>query len=194
MASGEDQLTPSTSGDAGRDHNEDSGNEYGPPWPTQAEQREMEHRKLIGYATDMMLSFAKDLKLTKYMTETSFQDVHAQWKKTTTSPSKFALKKQQKELEEVGDARIAQLFDVQKKGKKHGKKRKKGIDFPGYLGRQSTFDKAKKHKKRLRFEEVPSSSSSSSDSSSDSSEDDRKGKKRSKKQRFKKGKKMSFLN
>ncbi|MCO5558097.1 hypothetical protein L7F22_011673 [Adiantum nelumboides] len=86
-----------------------------------------------------------------------------------------------------------QIFDAQKKGKKHGKKRKKGTDFPGYLGRQSTFDKAKKHKKRVRFAEVPSFSSSFSsfDSSSDWSKEDRKGKKRSKKQRFKKDKKKA---
>ncbi|MCO5550776.1 hypothetical protein L7F22_004267 [Adiantum nelumboides] len=53
---------------------------------------------------------------------------------------------------------------------------------------ESTFDKAKKHKKHG---EVPSSSSSSSDSSSDSSEEERKGKKRSKKQRNGKGKKKT---
>ncbi|MCO5595641.1 hypothetical protein L7F22_049686 [Adiantum nelumboides] len=56
---------------------------------------------------------------------------------------------------------------------------------------QLTFDKAKKHKKRVRFAKVPSSSSSSSDSSSDLSEEDRKGKKRSKKQRHRKGKKKA---
>ncbi|MCO5558354.1 hypothetical protein L7F22_011935 [Adiantum nelumboides] len=45
MASGEGQLNPSTSGDAGGDHNEDYGNEYGKPLPTQEELREMEHRR-----------------------------------------------------------------------------------------------------------------------------------------------------
>ncbi|MCO5589145.1 hypothetical protein L7F22_043111 [Adiantum nelumboides] len=196
MASRKDQSTPSASGDAGGDHKEESCREYGPPQATQAEQREMERCKLIGDATKMMLSFAKDPKLAKYMTETSFQEVHTQWQKTTTPPPKSALKKpfdhkqySEKKLEEVVDARIAQLFEAQKKAKKHGKKQKKGTNFPGYLGRQSTFDKAKKQKKRVRFEEVPSSSSS--DSSSDSSKEDRKGKKRRKKQRFGKGKKKA---
>ncbi|MCO5613501.1 hypothetical protein L7F22_067778 [Adiantum nelumboides] len=78
MASSEGQLNPSTSGDAGEDHNEDYGNEYGPPLPTQEELREMEHRRLVGEATNLMLNFAKDPKLAKYMTETAFQDVHAQ--------------------------------------------------------------------------------------------------------------------
>ncbi|MCO5584291.1 hypothetical protein L7F22_038215 [Adiantum nelumboides] len=78
MASGEGQSNPSTSGDAGGDHNEDYGNEYGPPLPTQEELREMEHRRLVGEATNMMLNFAKDPNLAKYMTETTFQDVHAQ--------------------------------------------------------------------------------------------------------------------
>ncbi|MCO5556337.1 hypothetical protein L7F22_009885 [Adiantum nelumboides] len=87
-------------------------------------------------------------------------------------------------------AKEAKLY-IPKKAKKHGRKRKKGTDFPGYLGRQSTFGKAKKHKKRVRFEDVSSSPSSSSDSSSDSSEEDRKGKKQSKKQRFRKGKKKA---
>ncbi|MCO5579519.1 hypothetical protein L7F22_033374 [Adiantum nelumboides] len=143
----------------------------------------MERRKFIGDATNMMLSFAKDTKLAKYMTETSFQDGHAQWKKTTPPPPKPALKKQysEKELEEVVNAQIAQFFDAQKKG----------TDFPGYLGRQSTFDKTKKQRKRVRFDKVPISSSSSSDSSSNLSEEDRKGKKRSKKQRFRKGKKKA---
>ncbi|MCO5576532.1 hypothetical protein L7F22_030343 [Adiantum nelumboides] len=85
MASGEDQSYPSTSGDAGGDLNEDYGNEYGPPLPTQEELREMEHRRLVGEATNMMLNFAKDPNLAKYMTETAFQDVHAQWKATITS-------------------------------------------------------------------------------------------------------------
>ncbi|MCO5613196.1 hypothetical protein L7F22_067472 [Adiantum nelumboides] len=53
---------------------------------------------------------------------------------------------------------------------------------------KSTFDKAKKHKKRA---DLPSSSSSSSDSSSKSSEAERRGKKRSKKQRHRRGKKTS---
>ncbi|MCO5586445.1 hypothetical protein L7F22_040385 [Adiantum nelumboides] len=188
MASGEGQSNPSTSGDAGGDHNEDYGNEYGPPLPTLEELREMEHRRLVGEATNMMLNFAKDPKLAKYMTETAFQDVHAQWKATTTSPPKPNSKKQysEKELEQEVEARLAQIFDAHKKSKKNGKKRRKSTDFPGYLGRQSTFDKAKKHKKHT---EGPSSSSSSSDSSSVSSKEDRKGKKRSKKQRHRKGKK-----
>ncbi|MCO5574756.1 hypothetical protein L7F22_028546 [Adiantum nelumboides] len=46
MASGERQSNPSTSGDAGGYHNEDYGDEYGPPLPTQEELREMEHRRL----------------------------------------------------------------------------------------------------------------------------------------------------
>ncbi|MCO5600053.1 hypothetical protein L7F22_054161 [Adiantum nelumboides] len=78
MASGEGQSNPSTSGDAGRDHHEDFGNEYGPPLPTQEELREMEHRRLVGEATNLMLNFAKDPKLAKYMSETAFQDVQAQ--------------------------------------------------------------------------------------------------------------------
>ncbi|MCO5569535.1 hypothetical protein L7F22_023249 [Adiantum nelumboides] len=86
MASGEDQWNLSTSGDAGEDHNEDFDNEYGLSLPTQEELREMEHRKLIDDATNMMLNFAKDPNLAKYMTETVFQDVYAQWKATTTSP------------------------------------------------------------------------------------------------------------
>ncbi|MCO5574847.1 hypothetical protein L7F22_028640 [Adiantum nelumboides] len=77
MASGEGQSNPSTSGDAGGDHNEDYGNEYGPPLPTQEELREMEHRRIVGEATNMMLNFAKDPKLAQYVTETAFQDVHA---------------------------------------------------------------------------------------------------------------------
>ncbi|MCO5576632.1 hypothetical protein L7F22_030447 [Adiantum nelumboides] len=77
-----------------------------------------------------------------------------------------------------------------RKTKSTSKKRKKSTDFPGYLGRQSTFDKAKKHKKRIQFTEVPSSSSSF-DNSSDSSEEDRKGKKRSKKRQHRKGKKKA---
>ncbi|MCO5602626.1 hypothetical protein L7F22_056760 [Adiantum nelumboides] len=165
MASGEGQSNPSTSGDAGGNHNEDYGDEYGPPLPMEEELREMEHRRLVGEATNMMLNFTKDLKLAKYMTETAFQDVHAQWKATTTSPPKPDTKKQysKKDLEEEVEARLAQIFDAHKKAKKHGKKRRKSTDFPGYLGRQSTFDKAKKHKKHA---EVPSSSSSSFDSSS----------------------------
>ncbi|MCO5608963.1 hypothetical protein L7F22_063181 [Adiantum nelumboides] len=110
MASLKDQSTPSASGDAGRDHNEDFGREYGPPRPTQTEQREMERRKLIGDATNMMLSFAKNPKLAKYMIETSFQDVHGQWKKITPPPPKPALKKpsdhkqySEKELEEIAE-------------------------------------------------------------------------------------------
>ncbi|MCO5548584.1 hypothetical protein L7F22_002044 [Adiantum nelumboides] len=156
MASSKDQSNPSICGDAGGDYNEDFGNEYGPPLLTQEELRKMERRKLIGDATNMMLTFTKGPNLAKYMTETSFQDT----------------------------------LDAQKKGKKHGKKWRKSTDFPGYLVRQSTFDKAKKHKKRVRFAEVPSSSSPSSDSSSDSSKEDKKGKMRSKK-RHRKGKKKT---
>ncbi|MCO5578958.1 hypothetical protein L7F22_032809 [Adiantum nelumboides] len=48
MASGEGQSNPSTSRDAGGDHNEDADNEYGPPLLTQEELREMEHRRLVG--------------------------------------------------------------------------------------------------------------------------------------------------
>ncbi|MCO5608099.1 hypothetical protein L7F22_062305 [Adiantum nelumboides] len=192
MASGEEQSNHSTSGDAGGNHNEDYGNEYGPPLPTEDELHEMEHRRLVGEATNMILNFAKDPKLAKYMTETAFQDVHAQWKATTTSPPKPDSKKQysKKELEEEVEARLARILGAKDKGKKHDRKRKKSIDFLGYLGSQSTFDEAKKHRKHA---EVPSSSSSSSSSSSgsssDSSEEDRKGKKRNKKQRHKKGKK-----
>ncbi|MCO5591974.1 hypothetical protein L7F22_045967 [Adiantum nelumboides] len=136
MASGEGQSNPSTSGDAGGDHNEDYDNEYGPPLPTQKELREMEHRRLVGEATSMMLNFAKDPKLAKYMTETAFQDVHAQWKETTTSPPKPDSKKQhsEKELEQEVEARLARILGAQDKGKKHDKKRKKSTDFPGYLG------------------------------------------------------------
>ncbi|MCO5581199.1 hypothetical protein L7F22_035077 [Adiantum nelumboides] len=102
-------------------------------------------------------------------------DVHAQWKATTTSPPKPDSKKQysEKALEEEVDARLARILGAQKQGKK----RKKSTDFPGYLGSQSTFDKAKKHKKHA---EVPSSSSSSG-SSSDSSEEERKGNKKTRK-------------
>ncbi|MCO5597747.1 hypothetical protein L7F22_051828 [Adiantum nelumboides] len=177
--------------DAREDHNEDYGNEYGPPLPTQEDLRKMQHCRLVGEATNMMLNFAKDPNLAKYMTETTFQDVHAQWKATTTSPPKPKKQYLEKELAEKVEARLAQIFDAHKKGKKHDKKRRKGIDFPGYLGCQSTFNKAKKHKKRVRFARVPSSFSSSSESSSDSSEEDRKGKKRSKKQRHRKSKKKA---
>ncbi|MCO5562088.1 hypothetical protein L7F22_015714 [Adiantum nelumboides] len=110
MASGEGKSNPSTTGDVGGDNNEDYGNEYGPPLLTQEELHEMEHRRLVGEATNMMLNFAKDPKLAKYMTETAFQDVHAQWKATTTSPPKPDSKKQysEKELEEEVEARLAQ--------------------------------------------------------------------------------------
>ncbi|MCO5570587.1 hypothetical protein L7F22_024312 [Adiantum nelumboides] len=136
MASGEGQSNPSTSRDADRDHNEDFGNEYGPPLPTQEELHKMEHRRLVGEATNLMLNFAKDPKLAKYMIETAFQDVDAQWKATTTSPPKPDSKKQysEKELEEEVDARLARILGAQKQGKKHDKKRKKSTDFPGYLG------------------------------------------------------------
>ncbi|MCO5561212.1 hypothetical protein L7F22_014833 [Adiantum nelumboides] len=102
MASGEGHSNPSTSGDAGGDHNKDYGNEHGPPLPTQEELREMEHRRLVGEATNMMLNFAEDPKLAKYMIETAFQGVHAQWKATTTSPLKPDSRKQysEKQLEE----------------------------------------------------------------------------------------------
>ncbi|MCO5586251.1 hypothetical protein L7F22_040190 [Adiantum nelumboides] len=130
------QANPSTtSRDAGGDHNEDYGDEYGSPLPTEEELHEMEHRRLVSEATNMMLNFAKDPKLANYMTETAFQDVHAQWKATTTSPPKPDTKKQysEKELEEEVEARLAQNFDAHKKGKKHGRKRRKSTDFPGYL-------------------------------------------------------------
>ncbi|MCO5573807.1 hypothetical protein L7F22_027582 [Adiantum nelumboides] len=135
MASGEGQSNPSSSGDAGGNHNEDYGNEYGPPLPTEDELREMEYCRLVGEATNMILNFAKDPKLAKYMTETAFQDVHAQWKATTTSPSKPDSKKQysEKELEQEVEARLAQIFVAHKKGKKYGKKQRKSTDFPGYL-------------------------------------------------------------
>ncbi|MCO5547545.1 hypothetical protein L7F22_000995 [Adiantum nelumboides] len=190
MGSGEGQLNPSTSGDAGGDHNEDYGNEYGRPLPTQEELREMEHCRLVGEATNMMLNFAKDPKLAKYMTGTAFQDVHAQWKATATSSPKPNSKKKysEKKLEQEVEARLARILGAQDKSKKQDKKRKKSTDFPGYLDSQSTIDKAKKHKKHA---EVSGSSSSSSDSSSDSSEEERKGKKRSKKQRHGKGKKKT---
>ncbi|MCO5613401.1 hypothetical protein L7F22_067677 [Adiantum nelumboides] len=174
MASGKDQSNLSTFGDARGDHNEDYDNKYGPPFPTQVELRELEYHRLVGEATNMMLNFAKDPNLVKYMIETAFQDVHAQWKATTTSPPEPNTKKQhsEKELEEKVEARLAQILNVQKKGKKHAKKRRKSIDFPGYLGRQSTFDKAKKHKKGVLFAEVPSSSDSSSGDVHDSGEPD----------------------
>ncbi|MCO5567484.1 hypothetical protein L7F22_021177 [Adiantum nelumboides] len=135
MASGEEQSNPSTSGDAGRDHHEDFGNEYGPPLPTQEELREMEHRRLVGEATNLMLNFAKDPKLAKYMSKTAFQDVQAQLRATTTSPPKPESKKQysEKELEEEIDARLARILGAQKQGKKHDRKRKKSTDFNGYL-------------------------------------------------------------
>ncbi|MCO5547329.1 hypothetical protein L7F22_000777 [Adiantum nelumboides] len=182
-------VEPSTSGNAGGNHNEDFGNEYGPPLPTQEELRKMEHRRLVGEATNLMLNFDKDPKLAKYMSETAFQDVQAQWKATPTSPPKPDSKKQysEKELEEEIDARLAQILGAQKQGNKHDRKQKKSTDFPGYLGSQSTFDKAKKHKKRAA---VPSSSSSS-DSSSESSEEERRSKKRSKRHRHGKGKRKT---
>ncbi|MCO5603483.1 hypothetical protein L7F22_057634 [Adiantum nelumboides] len=185
MASGEGQSNPSTSGDAGRDHHEDFGNEYDPPLPTQEELREMEYRRLVGKATNLMLNFAKDPKLAKYMSETAFQDVQAQLKATTTSPPKPESKKQysEKELEEEIDARLARILGAQK----HNKKRKKSTDFNGYLGSQSTFDKAKKHKKHAA---VPSSSSSS-ESSSESSEEERRSKKRSRRHRHGKTKRKT---
>ncbi|MCO5573062.1 hypothetical protein L7F22_026827 [Adiantum nelumboides] len=123
------------------------------------------------------------------MSETAFQDVQAQWKSTTTSPPKPDSKKQysEKELEEEIDARLARILGAQKQGKMHDRKRKKSTDFPGYLGSESTFDKAKKHKRRAA---VPNSSSSS-DSSSESSEEERRSKKRSKKHRHGKGKRKT---
>ncbi|MCO5596371.1 hypothetical protein L7F22_050432 [Adiantum nelumboides] len=135
-------------GDAGGEHNEDFGNEYGSPLPTEKELREMEHRRLVGEATNMMLNFAKDPKLVKYMTETAFQDVHAQWKATTTSKKK---QYSEKELEEEIEARLARILGAQDKGKKHDKKRRKSTDFPGYLGNQSTFDKAKNIRSVQKF-------------------------------------------
>ncbi|MCO5574228.1 hypothetical protein L7F22_028010 [Adiantum nelumboides] len=189
MASGEGQSNPSTSGDAGRDHHEDFGDEYGPPLPTQEELREMEHRRLVGEATNLMLNFAKDPKLAKYMSETAFQDVQAQLKATTTSPPKPDSKKQysEKELEEELDARLARILGAQKQGKKHDRKRKKSTDFNGYLGSQLTFDKAKKHKKHAA---VPSSSSSY-ESSSESSKEERRSKKRSRRHRHGKAKRKT---
>ncbi|MCO5599345.1 hypothetical protein L7F22_053446 [Adiantum nelumboides] len=147
MALGEGQLNPSTSGDAGGDHNEDYGNK--------------DCFSGCAYAVEGNHNLTPDSK--KQYSE--------------------------KELKEEVEARLARILGAQNQGTKHDKKRKKSTDFPGYLGSQSTFDKAKKHKKRA---EVPSSSSSSSsDCSSDSSEEDRKGKKRNKKQRHKKGKKTA---
>ncbi|MCO5569962.1 hypothetical protein L7F22_023676 [Adiantum nelumboides] len=216
MASGEGQSNPSTFGDAGGDHNKDYGNKYGPPLPTQEELREMEHSRLVGEAMNMMLNFAKDANLAKYMVLASKSPqalvcwMHSrvgcnrvvklfpkfdmtmfmlEGNHNLTPETRRQKQYFEKELEEEIEARLAQIFDAHKKGKKHGKKRRKSTDFPGYLDRLSTFDKAKKHKKRVRFAEVPSSSSSS-DSSLDSSEEDRKGKKRSKK-RHRKGKKKA---
>ncbi|MCO5577196.1 hypothetical protein L7F22_031020 [Adiantum nelumboides] len=189
-----DSRIPLHPGDAGGDHHEDFSNEYGPPLPTQEELREMEHRRLVGEATNLMLNFTKDPKLAKYMSVTAFHDVQVQWKATTTSPPKSDSKKQysKKELEEEIDTRLARILGAQKQGKKHDRKRKKSTDFLGYLGNQSTFDKAKKHKKRAA---VPSSSSSSSSSSSDSSlessEEERRSKKRSKRYRHGKGKRKT---
>ncbi|MCO5568310.1 hypothetical protein L7F22_022009 [Adiantum nelumboides] len=161
-ASGEEQSNPSTSGDAGGDHNEDFGNEYGPPLPTQEELREMEHRRLWKATTT---SPPKPDSKKQYL---------------------------EKELAEEVEARLARILGAQDKSKKHDKKRKKSTDFLGYLGSQSTFDKAKKHRKHAEVpSSSSSSSSSSSDSSSDSSEEERKGKKRSKKQRHGKGKKKT---
>ncbi|MCO5597437.1 hypothetical protein L7F22_051515 [Adiantum nelumboides] len=80
------------------------------------------------------------------------------------------------------------LQNLLKQGKKHDRKRKKSTDFLGYLGSQSTFDKAKKHKKHAA---VPSSSSSSSESSSESSEEERRSKKRSRRHRHGKGKRKT---
>ncbi|MCO5602275.1 hypothetical protein L7F22_056404 [Adiantum nelumboides] len=79
MASGEGQSNPSTSGDAGGNHHEGFGNEYGPPLPTQEELREMEHRRLVGEATNlMMLNFAKDPKLAKHIRDAKFIGISAQ--------------------------------------------------------------------------------------------------------------------
>ncbi|MCO5550458.1 hypothetical protein L7F22_003945 [Adiantum nelumboides] len=136
MASGEGQSNPSISGDAGGDHNEDYGNEYGPPLPTREELREMEHRRLVGEATNMMPNFAKDSKLAKNMTETAFQDVHAQWKATTTSPPKPDSKKQysEKELEEEVEARLARILGAQDKRQKARQKAKEKHRFFRLLG------------------------------------------------------------
>ncbi|MCO5579240.1 hypothetical protein L7F22_033094 [Adiantum nelumboides] len=129
-------LSPPSSPRGGGDHHEDFGNEYGLPLPTQEELREMEYRRLVGEATNLMLNFAKDPKLAKYMSETAFQDVQVQLKATTTSPPKPDSKKQysEKELEEEIDARLARILGAQKQGKKHERKRKKSTDFPCYLG------------------------------------------------------------
>ncbi|MCO5585559.1 hypothetical protein L7F22_039493 [Adiantum nelumboides] len=152
MASSKGQSNPSTSGDAGRDHHEDFGNdEY-----------------LWCLVDDFRLGVSKSV---------------------TTSPPKSDSKKQysEKELEEELDARLARILGAQKQGKKHDRKRKKSTNFNGYLGSESTFDKAKKHKK---YATVPSSSSSSSESSSESSEEER-SKKRSRRHRHGKGKRKS---
>ncbi|MCO5570430.1 hypothetical protein L7F22_024152 [Adiantum nelumboides] len=93
----------------------------------------------------------------------------------------------EKELEAEIDARLARILGAQKQGKKHDKKRKKSTDFNGYLGSQSTFDKAKKHKKHAA---VPSSSSSS-ERSSESSEEERRSKKRSRRHQHGKGKRKT---
>ncbi|MCO5591753.1 hypothetical protein L7F22_045745 [Adiantum nelumboides] len=60
MASGKGQSNPSTSRDAGGDHNEDSGNEYGPLLPTQEELREMEHRRLVADAIAFVTSASNE--------------------------------------------------------------------------------------------------------------------------------------
>ncbi|MCO5568179.1 hypothetical protein L7F22_021875 [Adiantum nelumboides] len=152
MASGEGQSNPSTSGDAGRDHHEDFGNE-----------------PEVGKVYDRNCFPGRASA-------------------TTTSPPKPDSKKKysEKELEEESDARLARILGAQKQGKKHGRKRKKSTNFNGYLGSQSTFDKAKKHKK---YTTVPSSSSS--ESSSESSEEERRSKKRSRRHRHGKNKRKS---
>ncbi|MCO5551934.1 hypothetical protein L7F22_005441 [Adiantum nelumboides] len=139
MASGERQSNPFSSGDAGGDHNKDYGDEYGPPLPTRKELREMEHRRLVSEATNTMLNVTKDPNLAKYMTETTFQDVHAQWKATTTSPPN---KKQysEKELEEEVEARLARILGAQDKGNKHDKKRRKSTDLPAIWSIVSDHD------------------------------------------------------
>ncbi|MCO5586546.1 hypothetical protein L7F22_040487 [Adiantum nelumboides] len=131
MASGEGQSNPSTSGDAGGDHNEDYGNEYGPPLSTLEELCEKEHCRLVDEATNMMLNFAKDPKLAKYMRETAFQDVHAQWKATTTSPPKPNSKKQysEKKLEQEVEARLAQILTRTRKAKSTAKSGGKALIF-----------------------------------------------------------------
>ncbi|MCO5605323.1 hypothetical protein L7F22_059505 [Adiantum nelumboides] len=74
-----------------------------------------------------MLNVAKDPNLAKYMTETTFQDLQAQWKATTISKKK---QYSEKELEEEIEARLAPILGAQDKGKKHDKSGGKALIFP----------------------------------------------------------------